>query len=171
MAAARGDIVKGPTTISYWLLAILAAGPLAAQPVSTQPAASIVSEIRVTGNQRSSVNSVLASVKMRSGHVYDEAGLRADEQRLLDTGNYSTVTVRKTQTPQGLDITFEVVERPAITKLEIVGNKSLSTDELMKDLLQVGGERETEIGRRDVTQFQFQALGAGANHAVAAGAL
>ena len=60
--------------------------------------------------------------------------VKADEQRLLETGQFSGVLVTKTVTDQGVIVTFTVTERGAIVEVRIVGAKKIKSADLMKEL-------------------------------------
>ncbi len=137
-AAAPGVIVNGYKSIILAAVLLLTSLPLHAQVGNVGP--SVVVELKVRGNNRMSANAILSSVKTRPGYTYDEAIVRADEQRLLDTGKFSTVNAEKTQTEEGIILTFVVVERPAIAKLQFIGNKVISEADLIKEIgFGVGG--------------------------------
>ncbi|MFA6132688.1 MAG: outer membrane protein assembly factor BamA [Phycisphaerae bacterium] len=93
-----------------------------------------VLEVRVQGNNRLSTAAVLSHVKTRAGNPYDESVVKADEQRLLETRQFSNVLVTRTPTNKGVIVTFTVSERGTISALTISGNKAIKTGELMKEL-------------------------------------
>ncbi len=97
-------------------------------------AADIVIEVDIRGNQFLSKAATLSYVKTREGQSYDESLVRADEQRLLKTGRFESVLATKTQTPEGVIVTFVVVERQVISKVVFVGNKNISETELFNVL-------------------------------------
>lgn len=131
-AAARGEIVTGYKSIVLALALLATAAALEAQ--TANQGLSVVLEVKVRGNTRMSINAVLAHVKTRPGYTYDEGTVRADEQHLLDTGKFSTVNAEKTQTDEGIILTFVVVERPAIKTLKFLGNKAINEADLIKEL-------------------------------------
>ena len=105
-------------------------GGVAADRGESAKAPSIVADVRVAGNKHMTVNAVLANVKTRAGHAYDDAIVRADQQRLLATGRFQSVLARGKPTDAGMIVTFEVVERPTIAKLVLQGNKAIKTKDL-----------------------------------------
>jgi outer membrane protein insertion porin family len=111
---------------ALWGGAVLADDPT---PVSTT-----VVDVRVKGNQRMSDAAVLFHVRTRIGAPYDESVVKADEQRLLETGQFSSVVASKTVTDRGVVVTFTVRERAAIVEVRIVGAKKVPEGELMKAL-------------------------------------
>ena len=85
----------------------------------------MVIEVRVEGNKVLSESAVLADAKIRTGQPYDDAVVREDEQRMLKTRRYNNVVATKTQTDQGVIVTFKVEERPVIEAVIFEGNKGL----------------------------------------------
>lgn len=117
------------------LVATIAAGAGAyAQDDSDAPLNQTILEIRVTGNEQLSDQAVLSNVRSRVGQVYDETVIRADERRLLETGRYTNVVVLRTQTTEGVIVTFEVAERELIALLDIRGNDHFNDARLRREL-------------------------------------
>jgi outer membrane protein assembly complex protein YaeT len=94
------------------------------QAATAQPAPNRIAEILVRGNNQNSTNAILNVVKTRVGDVFDDAIVQADVKRLLDTGRYVRVTLEKDQAPQGVRLTFVVVEAPLIKRVILRGNKA-----------------------------------------------
>ena len=93
-----------------------------------------VIDLRVEGNERMTPEAILSHVKTRLGQAYSEDIIRADKQALLDTGHFTSVVVTKTQTDKGIVVTFIVAERPLVTKIMFVGNKTFSDSKLVGEL-------------------------------------
>ncbi len=97
------------------------------------PSKSVI-DVRIEGNQRLSKNAVLSYVKTRVGTVYDEQTVKADRDRLMGSGRFTSVVATREYTEEGVIVAFKVDERPTISKLEIIGNKKFKTEELLKDM-------------------------------------
>lgn len=93
-----------------------------------------VIDVRVKGNQLLSDNAVLVHVRLEPGDEYDSGVVKADKDRLLRTGRFSSIVVQKTQAEDGVIVTFVVAERPLVAKLLFKGNKAFKTTELAKEL-------------------------------------
>ena len=123
---------------------------------TSQPIDTVV-EIRVEGNQQTSRNAVLSSVKTRVGQSYNPELIKADEQRLRETRRFESVIITKTQTPRGVIVTVVVTERPKIKSVSFVGNKAFKRAELVKELPFGAGEAldkfRVEAGRQAVQNF------------------
>lgn len=154
----RGNIVsermRALLILAAGALALGASRPVAAAPKPEGGRAAQVVDVRVSGNKRMTVNAILANVKTRVGHGYDKAIVLADQQRLLATGRFQSVLVQTTEADEGMIVTFEVIERPTISKLIFRGNKAFKTKDLAKELtFGVGSPQQhytMEKGRADI---------------------
>jgi outer membrane protein assembly complex protein YaeT len=116
-----------------WLAVGICIAPSAAADSASAPSNTVI-EIRMEGNKRMSNNAVLANVKTRVGEAFDAAMVKADEQRLLQTRQFSSVLATKTQTNQGVIVTFQLTERAAVSEIKIQGSKAYKEKDLLKDL-------------------------------------
>lgn len=117
-----------------------AADAPAAQPADAAPVASAaprpfaVGDIRVDGLQRISAGTVFTYLPIERGDTVD-AGRTAEAIRALyKTGFFEDVRIGR----QGDILVVTVVERPAINRLTITGNKDLKTEDLTKNLDEIG---------------------------------
>jgi len=126
--------VKRKTT-GFWILAVLIvaaiAGPTLAQNAATP---NTVYDVRIKGNTQTPDSAVKIHIQTRVGTEYKEDTVRQDKQRLLKTGRFSSVKATRTTTNKGFIITFEVRELPLVNTLVFVGNKSIATSTLQKEL-------------------------------------
>ncbi|RZA18730.1 MAG: outer membrane protein assembly factor BamA [Lysobacteraceae bacterium] len=110
-----------------------------------------VSDIRIDGLQRIGAGTVFTYLPVERGDTLD-AGRAADALRALyKTGFFEDVRIDH----QGSILVITVVERPAINKLTMVGNKDLKTEDLLKGLKDIGlaeGETFNRLNLDRVTQ-------------------
>ncbi len=93
-----------------------------------------VSEVRVEGNKRLSTNAVLSYVKTRPGTTYEAGIVKADRDRLMASGRFSSVVATRKYTRKGVVVTFKVAERPTVAVLTLRGSKHFKEAELRKEL-------------------------------------
>jgi outer membrane protein assembly complex protein YaeT len=118
-----------------WLLA--AAAPLPAQ----QPAGpTTVVDIRIEGNKQLSTDAVMRYIRTRIGEDYDAAVVRADEQRLIQSGRFENVATRLVRDERGVTIVFDVAERPLVADVAIAGNQQFTDTEIRKQLALSAGD-------------------------------
>ena len=118
------------------LLALLLSPALRAQ--SFEPFT--ISDIRVDGLQRISAGTVFTYMPLERGEQMDQANASRAIRALFRTGFFSDVRLDR----QGDILVVTVTERPAINKVTFIGNKDIKTEELTKNLKEIGlAEGET----------------------------
>ncbi|MGH8076808.1 MAG: outer membrane protein assembly factor BamA [Lysobacter sp.] len=120
------------------LLALALASALASAPVIPALAQSVtpftVSDIRIDGLQRISAGTVFTYLPVERGDTLDQAAAGDAIRALYKTGFFEDVRLDQ----QGTILVVTVTERPAINKLTITGNKDLKTEDLVKNLTEIG---------------------------------
>ncbi len=93
--------------------------------------APIVVDVSVTGNTHVPTDVILAAVKTKVGEPFDPAVVTDDLRAINDLGYFADQAppVIK-QRPDGVSVTFRVVENPVVTSIRFQGNKSISADTL-----------------------------------------
>src|SRR5690349_2759313 len=126
------------------LLACLAANSYAIEPF-------VASDIRIDGLQRISAGTVFTYLPVEKGDRITEERMQQAIRALYKTGFFSDVQVAR----QNDILVITVKERPAISKIQIKGNKDLKTEDLLKGLKQIGlaeGEPFDRLSLDRVTQ-------------------
>lgn len=93
-----------------------------------------VEDIRIIGADRISHGTIFAHLPIERGDTVDQQMVKAAIRSVFSTGYFSDVKLAKEDNV----LIVRVVERPAIAKIEISGNKSIKTEELMKGLNNIG---------------------------------
>ena len=106
----------------------------AAAASSPSAAAFTVSDIRVDGLQRISAGTVFTYLPIERGDRIDAARTGDAIRALYKTGFFEDVRIGR----QGEILVVTVTERPAINKLTLSGNKDLKTEDLTKNLTEIG---------------------------------
>jgi outer membrane protein insertion porin family len=118
---------------ALFLLAFLAAEAQAFDPF-------VASEIRVDGLARISAGTVFSYLPIERGDRVDRQRAAEAIRALYRTGFFRDVQL----TRQGDILVVTVVERPAISKIEIEGNKDIKDEDLLRGLREIGlSEGET----------------------------
>jgi outer membrane protein insertion porin family len=94
------------------------------------PKSTKITKLHVEGNKNVRERVILAEVKTKKGDFYNPEALRKDVQAIFALGNFDDVNVDLTDVPNGVNVTFHVVEKPMIKKIEFKGNKKLSSSKL-----------------------------------------
>ncbi len=116
-------------------------------PVPTAPAESdfAVSDIRIDGLQRISPGTVFTYLPIERGDKVDSARIAEAMRALYKTGFFEDIRFDREGTDGDSGIlVVGVTERPAINSIKLSGNKDISTEDLMKNLKDIGiAEGET----------------------------
>ena len=110
-----------------------------------------VSDIRIDGLQRIGAGTVFTYLPVERGDTLDEAKAAEALRALYKTGFFEDVKLDH----QGSVLVVTVVERPAINKLTLAGNKDIKTEDLLKGLKDIGlaeGETFNPLNLDRVTQ-------------------
>ena len=100
----------------------------------------VVQDIRLDGLSRISAGTVYSYLPVEKGDTIDRAGAAEAIRALYKTGFFKDVQVSR----QGDILVVTVVERPAISKSDIDGNKDIKDEDLLKGLKEIGlAEGET----------------------------
>ncbi|HEY0383639.1 MAG TPA: POTRA domain-containing protein [Candidatus Elarobacter sp.] len=116
-------------------LAVLALFGLVMPPAFSAPAASpapTVVSVAVTGNAHIPTDRILSVTKTKVGDPFDPAVVQQDLRAIADLGFFADQAppIIK-QRPDGVAVTYRVIENPVVTSIRFEGNKSVSADTLL----------------------------------------
>jgi outer membrane protein assembly factor BamA len=116
-------------------LAVLALFGLMMPPAYSAPAAPpapTVVSVAVTGNAHIPTDRILSVVKTKVGDPFDPAVVQQDLRAIADLGFFADQAppIIK-QRPDGVAVTYRVIENPVVTSIRFEGNKSVSADTLL----------------------------------------
>ncbi len=94
----------------------------------------VARDIRVDGLQRISAGTVFNYLPVRPGERVTPSDVRNIIRTLYKTGFFKDVQAWR----EGDVLVLEVIERPAIAQIDIEGNKSIKTEDLLKGLRDAG---------------------------------
>jgi len=103
-------------------------------PASRPDSSFTVSDIRVDGLQRIGAGTVFTYLPVERGDNIDQSRIAQAIRALYKTGFFEDVRMGR----QGDILVITVVERPAINKLTVTGNKDIKSEELLKGLSDIG---------------------------------
>ncbi|MGE4547577.1 MAG: POTRA domain-containing protein, partial [Desulfurella sp.] len=89
-------------------------------------------EINVEGNVRIDKPTILSVVKEKTNTPLDIKAVNEDIKNIYNLGFFETVTANVTNTSNGVILTFNVKEKPAIRFVKFEGNKMFKDEELYK---------------------------------------
>ena len=91
-----------------------------------------IAEIRVEGNKLVPTDEILAMIKSKPGEPVDEKQMRADVRAIYSSRRFFSVTPHLVRTDKGVNLLFQVVERPLIERVEFRGADQITAEELEK---------------------------------------
>ncbi len=113
------------------LLSLIFLG-LVVPPAISQTQAPTVVSVSVSGNAHIATDRILAVVRTKVGDPFDPAVVQEDLRAINDLGFFSDQAppVIK-QRPDGVAITFRVIENPVVTRISFTGNEHVPADTLL----------------------------------------
>ena len=103
-------------------------------PSPISPAGFTISDIRIEGLERISAGTVLTYLPVERGDRMDASRASSSLRALYKTGFFNDVKLEH----EGDILVVIVKERPAISKVTLVGNKDIKEEELRKALSGIG---------------------------------
>ena len=103
-------------------------------PQRPQQETALIEQINFEGNRRIRGDVLRARIFSRAGDVYNPAAIDRDYHALWNTQYFDDVFVTvedSTDKPNSKIITFHVLERPTIRRIEYKGNKSVSESDIL----------------------------------------
>ena len=109
-----------------------APGPVTAPPPAVPQNGPAVVSVSVTGNTHVPTDRILAVLKTKVGTPFDPAVVQEDLRAIGDLGYFADQAppVIK-QRPDGVSVTFRVIENPVVTSIRFTGNKTVTSDTLL----------------------------------------
>lgn len=100
-------------------------------PALTPAGPPAVVSVSVTGNTHVPTDRILAVVHTKVGEIFDPQVVTADLRAINDLGYFADQAPPViAQRPDGVAVTFRVVENPVVTNVRFQGNKTVSADTL-----------------------------------------
>ena len=93
-----------------------------------------ITEIRIKGNYSISTATILNRLKIKPGDRFEESALNKELKRIYAMGYFSDVFVETEDLPEGVTVTFTVVEKPIIENSEFQGNSRIRSSRLEKQI-------------------------------------
>ncbi len=101
-------------------------------PAAPAANAPLVVSVDVSGNAHVPTDKILSVVRTRPGQPFDERLVREDLQNIFDLGFFSDqVPPLIRQRPDGIAITYRVIENPVIERITFTGNDHVPSDTLL----------------------------------------
>lgn len=96
-------------------------------PATGEP---VVADVEVVGNSTISRERILSEIKTVPGRPFKPEQVKDSLRRLYATHWFYDIEASDRKVPEGVIVTFRVVERPVIEKVEYIGNKVFKVEKL-----------------------------------------
>lgn len=103
---------------------------LAGRLVSELRKFSVINRIEVRGTKSLDPDVVLLRINSRQGDPIDPAALDRELKRIWDLGYFDDIVLELEQTPGGVNLIYNVVEKPRLARVIVEGNKELKTSDI-----------------------------------------
>jgi len=90
----------------------------------------LISEVVVTGNENISKEAVLTVIALKPGAKFTEEAVQEAKKAIQAMGNFERVVVGTETTPDGIRVTFNVVENPVVKEIKFSGNTAIDAEKL-----------------------------------------
>jgi outer membrane protein insertion porin family len=126
-----------------------------------------VAAVVINGNKRIESEAIKRVIKTKEGDIFSEKTLQEDLKSVYKMGYFSDVRVETSTTPQGKEVTFQVVENQTVRKVKITGNRQLDEEKLREAVTTRSGSiLNVSRLKGDVQQIENLYKGKGYHHAV-----
>ena len=92
----------------------------------------VVTKIIISGNKFIEQDAIMMTLLTKPGDMFSPEQLQEDLKRIYKMGYFEDVTVSSTDSDEGKEVTFTIVERPTIKEIQIQGNKSVKLEDMQK---------------------------------------
>jgi len=117
----------GRFRILFFLLILLLPSCLFSRPVE-------IKEIEITGNKSIETKKILKALPIRKGDEYSEEAVSNGLQKIYELGFFENITIEVHEVEGGVKVTYNVMEKTLIKRIEFKGNKEFSKSKLKKEI-------------------------------------
>ncbi len=114
----------------------------------------VVSDIRIDGLERISAGTVLTYLPVEKGDTLTEEKVQKAIRALFQTGFFKDIAFDQ----EGNILVIKVHERPAISKINLRGNKDIKSDDLLKGLKSMGMAEGQTFDRMSLDRMQQELI-------------
>jgi outer membrane protein insertion porin family len=108
----------------------------AAKPAASKPVAEVselkIRKIEIVGQRKIEKDAIEARLKSKVGEDYSAAKIREDIQSVFKSGFFYDVQADRNVSGSQVDLTYKVVEKPAVGEIVFEGNSEIKSEELLE---------------------------------------
>ncbi|MFP4497209.1 MAG: BamA/TamA family outer membrane protein [Vulcanimicrobiota bacterium] len=115
-----------------------------------------ITAIEIRGNERVPTEKVMEVIRSKVGDLVLEPRIRSDIQAIYDMGYFTSVEFDTPYYAGGIKLVYRLQENPVVTKINILGNKMVSTEKL-QDLMQTktGNILNMKVLNADMSEINY----------------
>ena len=91
-----------------------------------------VSKLRIIGNSRIPTSSISYYIELKEFEPFDKKILREDIKRLYKLDHFENINVEVNKLSDGVEVVFNIREKPSISSVKIAGNKHIHVQDVAK---------------------------------------
>ena len=91
-----------------------------------------VTKISIVGDSSANHEQITDALKLKPGQTFSKEALTADLQAIYELGWFYDIIPAYTQVPEGVQLTYHVLENPVFKNLVVEGNTKVSSDKIAK---------------------------------------
>ncbi|MGL5206379.1 MAG: BamA/OMP85 family outer membrane protein [Acidaminococcaceae bacterium] len=108
-----------------------------------------VTKITIEGDKQGNQAAIMDALKVKPGMEFTKDGISADLQTIYQLGWFYDIVPEYKQVPEGVQVTYHVMENPVYKTLVVEGNTKVSTDKI-KNIIDL--PKDKLINLRDVNE-------------------
>ena len=108
-----------------------------------------VTKITIDGDKHANHDAIMDALKVKPGMEFTKDGIAGDLHAIYQLGWFYDIVPEYKQVPEGVQITYHVMENPVYKTLVVEGNNKISTDKI-KDIIDL--PKDKIINLRDVNE-------------------
>ncbi len=91
-----------------------------------------IADIEVRGLQALDADVILMRLKLQKGDPYDGEAVNKEIKNIFDLGYFEDVAISLEETPEGKKLIFDVVEKPRIQAISVLGASEVDEDDILE---------------------------------------
>lgn len=116
-----------------------------------------IAAVNISGNTHVEAKDIMTVIKVKPGDTFEQEKIQQDMQSIYELGLFLDVAVDFQTIPEGVEVTYKVMENPRWSKIEFVGNQAVTTEKLTSMIMlqegQVTDMRTLSKNLQDIRQY------------------
>lgn len=101
---------------------------------AADPTGKVITAVQISGNGSIAAEQIQQVIKAKPGDVVAADKIKQDMQAIYDLGYFFDVVSNFTDVPEGVQVTYTVMENPVLKEVAVKGNTKVSTEKIVSAL-------------------------------------